>query len=176
MHCAPQRGIEVPSVLLHVHADVTTASLKRLRYDVTGISGCKGEQLFSCRSGKACVAHMGFESAKSRKSEARNSMEMALRRLPLDAMDQPAEPTPAGLRGLFVDLCVGGKAEDAAPLLGDVVLLTYMSDDLRASFMGEEAVRSALEADLEDRLARRGMPGCVRQSFLRYSRHLSVVV
>ena len=71
---------------------------------------------------------------------------------------------------------MGGKAEDAAPLLGDVVLLTYMSDDLRASFVEEEAVRSALEADLEDRLARRGMPGCVRQRFLRYSRHLPVLI
>ena len=163
-------------MLLHVHADVTTASLKDLRYDVTGISGCKGEQLFSSQGGKQCVAHMGFESAKSAKSEARNAMEMALRRLPLHAADQPVEPTPAGLRGLFVDLCMGGKGEDAAPLLGDVVLLTYMSDDFRANFMGEEAVRSALEADLDERLARRGMPPCVRQGWLRYSRHLPVVV
>ena len=163
-------------MLLHVHADVTTASLKGLRYDVTGISGCKGEQLFTSPGGKECIARMGFESAKSAKSEARNAMEMALRRLPLDATDQLAEPTPAGLRGLFVDLCLGGKAEDAAPLLGDVVLLTYMSDDLRATLVGEEAVRSALEADLEDRLARRGMPHCVRRRWLRYSRHLPVVV
>ena len=44
----------------------------------------------------------------------------------------------------------------AAPLLGDVVLLTAMTEDFREGGMGEREVREALVADLEERLEARG--------------------
>ena len=44
----------------------------------------------------------------------------------------------------------------AAPLLGDVVLLTAMTEDYREGGLGERDVREALLADLEECLEARG--------------------
>ena len=65
-------------------------------------------------------------------------------------------PSPAELRECFVDLCVRGETAGAAPLLGDVVLLSAMTNDFRRAGLEEAAVRAALVSDLEERLEHRG--------------------
>jgi len=135
-------------VLLHIHQEMTAASSKPLRFDLAGVDGCLGRQEFEF-DGRTCNAGMGFEQSKSRKSVARNDMEMALRQLPRLAPDPPP-PTPADLRSCFINLCLCGQWREAAPLLGDVVLLTFMSADFRAELRNDEAaVRKALRGALE---------------------------
>jgi hypothetical protein len=154
---------------------MTTLSVKPMRFDAIGVRHCKGKHLFEFE-GEMCDSAMGFEQDKSEKSLARNEMENALRRLVRHGAADPEPPTPAELRALFVDLCMRGMVAQAAPLLGDVVLLTYMTDDLRREEVGEEAVRKALEADLRSRLAAAATD--VAESWcaecLKYSRHLPV--
>jgi len=130
---------------------VTDASSKPLRFDLTGIDGCSGAQEFEF-DGKICNAGMGFEQSKSSKSVARNEMEMVMRQLPRLSPDPPP-PTSADLRSCFVDLCLRGQQCEAAPLLGDVVLLTFVSADFRAELRNDEAaVRKALRRALEAEL------------------------
>ena len=155
-------------VLLHVHGEMTTMpGVMPLRYDMTGFKGCKGEQPYDVGentaeemsddddddgNGYICDRPMGFEMDKSKKSQARNEMEMLMRRLPRARGEAYVAPSPAELRAHFVDMCVRGMMAQAAPLLGDVVLLTAMTEDFRLAGMAEGEVREALLADLEARL------------------------
>jgi hypothetical protein len=155
---------------------MTTLSVKPMRFDAIGVRHCKGKHLFEFE-GEMCDSAMGFEQDKSEKSLARNEMENALRRLVRHGAADPEPPTPAELRTLFVDLCVRGLEAQASPLLGDVLLLTYMTDDFRREGMGEEAVRASLESDLQLRLnaAATGVQvasWCAK--CLEHSRHLPV--
>ena len=103
-------------------------------------------------------------------------MENALRR-------RPMEVTPAHLRTQFAELCVRRGAGEAAPLLGDVVLLTAMTDDLRGGESSEAEVRKVLVADLTARLRGRwwwrlvgwrGMCDAEVDVCLQYAYHLAV--
>ena len=169
-------------VLLHVHDEMTDQSKTTppLRYDLAGFSGCSGEQLFDFH-GKMCDAGMGFEQSKSAKSVARNKMEMALRRLPRIGETDPPHKTPAQLRELFVDLCVSCGSDEAAPLLGDVVILTSMTEDYRRHGVSERELRALLEADLRSSLQRSfsscmSKRGCERAvcDCVKFVRYLSV--
>jgi hypothetical protein len=145
-------------VLLHTHMEMTDLSDKPLRFDLTGVCGCRGEQLFDF-GGRVCDAGMGFMQCESGKSRARNELEMAMRMLPIDGGPRSrtpeggdALPTPAALRELWVRLC-RDRMEETAPLLTDVVLRTAMTEDFRErSAGGEEEVRTQLLADLDARL------------------------
>ena len=140
-------------VLLHVHGEMTdqVVTTPPLRFDLTGFTGCSGEQPFDF-DGKTCDAGMGFEQTKSAKSVARNKMEMALRRLPRVGQTDPPHLTPLQLRELFVELCVSRGSDEAAPLLGDVVILTSVTADYRGHGVSEREVRSLLEGDLKSSL------------------------
>ena len=131
-------------VLLHVHQDMTEAATCDLRYDLAGFAGCAKVQPFK-HEGVMRDAGMGFDQDKSSKSVARNALENELR---LKRATAPA------LRHCFVQQCLAGRADEAAPLLGDTVLLTCMGEDLRAQLSTEHQVHEellkSLEADLRD--------------------------
>ena len=60
----------------------------------------------------------------------------------------PDITSPQLLRKLFVELCSRRGAAEAGPLLGDVILLTEMTADLRRQHSTEAEVRSALVEQL----------------------------
>ena len=131
-------------VLLHVHQNMSSAANCDLRYDLAGFAGCAGVQPFE-HEGVMRDAGMGFEQTPNKKSVARNALENELR------MKRATAPA---LRRCFVLQCLAGRADEAAPLLGDVVLLTCMGEDLRAQLSTEQQVHEellkSLEADLRD--------------------------
>ena len=135
-----------------------------LRWDLTGFTGCSGYQAmeFPPGSGKFCDAGNGWEPDKTDKSEARCEMEHRLRL-------SPNSTTAADLRALFVDMCVKHGPKGAAPLLGDVVLLTAMTNDYRVDEeIDERAVRKRLVEDLTTRLEREGKGRLVVKASLKY--------
>jgi hypothetical protein len=163
-------------VLLHVHGEMTTMpGAPALEYSLTGFAGCPGEQPIE---GGECVCDvaMGFEPSRTAKSEARVEMEMLMRRLPRRCGEGFTAPSPAELRARFVDLCVRGLTSQAAPLLGDAVLLTAMTEDYRrgagAGGGGERSVREALLRDLEAGLEERGYPASDTQ-WRKHADHLA---
>ena len=120
----------------------------KLRYDLAGFKGCKGDQHF-WHEGAMCNGKMGFQYEASAKSPARNDMENALR------LDDPLRlegSSPAALRKLFAELCVERGAEATAPLLGDVVLFVEMGADMRVDGLTEPEVRVELRSALNDAL------------------------
>ena len=131
-------------VLPHVHVEMTDAAPKPLRYDLAGFAGCSGYQPFLF-GGRICDAGMGFEQSKSAKSVARNRMENRLR------LHGPTT-SASDLRHLFVELCFERGASETAPLLGDVVLLTEMTEDFRALGHREAVVRELLVSTLRAHL------------------------
>ena len=145
--------------------EMTDASDKPMRFDLAGVCGCRGEQLFAF-DGKQCDAGLGFEQDKSKKSVARNEMENKVRRLEREAGEDPPPPTAAELRALFVELCERRPTIEVAPLLGDALLLTYMTADYRQDGMSEREVRQALESDLRSSLKPAGARACLK--YLRW--------
>ena len=61
------------------------------------------------------------------------------------------DPSSAELRALFAEECRKGHTEEAAALLGDVVLLVELTADLRVDGRDEQKVREALADDLRAR-------------------------
>ena len=167
-------------VLLHVHGEMTSMpGPKQLRYDMTGVRFCKAEQPFDLGSamgsnkieGYMCDTPMGFEQNKSRKSQARNEMEMLLRRMPRAHNEEYEAPSAAELRECFVDLCMRGMTAQTAPLLGDVVLLTAMTEDFRKEGKTEAEVRTKLVEKLEERLRMRGYTAADASSPTQWQEH-----
>ena len=102
---------------------------------------------------------MGFEQTTSSKSEARNAVENALR---LERCSS------AGLRDAFAAECLAGRTAEAAPLLGDVVLLTELTRDLRTTGRPEVEVRRELGRELEARVGK----ACEMAEVLEHLFHL----
>ena len=121
---------------------------KQLRPELTGFNGCSGEQPFLFKGGMR-DAGMGFEQSKSSKSSARNMLENYLR------LDQGR--SSAGLREKFAQVAERHGAGQAAPLLSDVTLLSYMGDDLREHDTDEATVRCELKAALTVLLSAKGL-------------------
>ena len=137
-----------------------------LQYDLVGFCGCKRAQLFTSDEGVELDAGMGFDRLCSKKSDARNRLENSLRL---------QKATAKALRTEFALCCLECGPGQAAPLLGDVNLLTCMSDDYRRAGVSEAAVREALVNDLRELLRGHGFRGRgALESCLEHAYHFPV--